>query len=169
MMRGAALIVVLFCSACFSTHPIVLTVPPTARFIARPVHVLASTDMSPDCRAAVYSGTVWFQHMGVSIDITWVEEDHPSISLEPRSGQIAVHAGIPTTPNALAETWTWRLEGTVDKAEIVMGSCDPWVFSHEAGHALGLPHQVPEFELMHPTNARGRWGLSPEERAHIRD
>lgn len=126
--------------------------------------------MSPECRAAIFAGTVWYQHLGVSIDVTWVPEDHPAISLEPRSGQVAVHAGIPASPNALAETYVWyTLGGAIDKAEVVMGWCDPWLWAHEAGHALGLEHQVPEFELMHPNDARRRWGLSPAERAHVAD
>lgn len=144
---------------------------PRSRFSSRPMHVVASTSLAPECRAAVYAAAAWFAQMGASIDVTWANDTNTSIAVEPGTGQVSVHRGIPSTPTAAAETYVWRtVGGAIERAEVVVGPvCSPWVMSHELGHAMGLEHHPSREALMYFSLEFGRWGLTPTELAHVRD
>lgn len=140
-------------------------VKPTRGFNAKPAHIMASYDMSPDCRGSVAAAAVYLQTLGAALDITWVPEDHPAIFLEPRDGEVAIHTGATSKRNALGETYVWHTVGDqIARAEIVLAHCSPYVVAHELGHAFGLEDQINPELLMHGNDERGGWGLNAIER-----
>lgn len=168
--RAIALVLGLLVSAC-ATIPLA-RIDPTlpARFGTRPVNIVASRDMAPDCAASLYAAAAYFVGLGASLTVSWVDDAHPSIAVEPMPGQVTVHAGKVTTPDALAETEQWyTVGGNIDRAEITLGYCDPWILGHELGHAFGLEHSADRDALMYYSTLRSGWYLSPGERAVIRD
>ena len=107
--------------------------------------VMASAEMSPQCRHATYAAVTYLVGMGAMLTVTWVEQDHPSISLEPRPEQIAISAGLTNDPSALVET----LQMGPRRGEVVVGYCSTWLITHELAHLLGMESRLPTDVLMH--------------------
>lgn len=140
--------------------------PPPARMPApRPsFQVVASLDMSPDCRDATAAAVAYLRTIGAPIEVAWVESIHSSVSLEPRPGEVSVHTGLAHDNSSLADSYVWpTTEAQVEKAEIVLSVCSTFAVAHELSHVVGLQHQLDIEALLHPASSVG-WGLMPSER-----
>ncbi len=140
------------------------TAKPTRRWAHTFATVYASIEMNPTCRASVAASVTYLNGLGVPMELVWVPEEHRAILLEPRDGEIAIHSGIPHRPDVGAETYVWRREDRISSAEIVLGSCDPWICAHELLHTHGLEDTVSTDSLMHFSTQHRQWGLSPDLR-----
>jgi hypothetical protein len=124
--------------------------------------VLASADMSPRCRMATAHAVRHLAELGAKLEMLTVDEDLPSISLEPHIGEVVVRAGLPLS-GALSEAYTWRSPaGSVLRAEIVLGYCSVALIAHDLSHVLGMEMQLNYERLLHAEDPD--WGLDPMER-----
>lgn len=147
---------------CKASDPPAATVVRHKRVVAPVTTVLASAEMSPDCRMAVAHAVRHLVELGAKLTLVYVDEDAPAIALEPRVGQVAVHAGIPRG-NVLSETYAWESPGgTVMRAEVVLAHCSVAVIVHELAHVVRLEGRVDYERMLHAEDPD--WGLDPTGR-----
>lgn len=145
--------------------PLPPVVAPTPRVVQRPVHVMASADMSPECRSSTRRAVEYLAELGAPIDLVWVPFDHASLALEPRDQEVAVTAGLTSSSQTFADAYVWpTAAGMVARAQVVLGACTPWVVTHELAHTLGMQDEIDPEELLHGIEEFGGWGLSPRMR-----
>ncbi len=137
------------------------TVPPHMLY-----EVMASAGMAPACRRGVDQAVQHLNDLGADLTVYTVEEEHPSISLEPRVGEIAIHAGIPQAQPRLSEVYVWADGAVITRAEIVVGWCSSAVIGHDLAHLLDMAEQLDHEKLLHADEGLTieDWPLDPKAR-----
>lgn len=147
---------------CKTADPPAATVIRHTRTVAPVTAVLASAEMSPDCRMATAHAVRHLVELGAKLTLVFVEEDSPAIALEPHVGQVAVHAGLPRG-NVLAETYSWISPGgAVMRAEVIVAHCSVAAIVHELAHVVKYEGRVNYERMLHAEDPD--WGLDPAGR-----
>lgn len=111
--------------------------------------VFASADMSPECMRATHHAVERMGALGAKLALVYVEEDHRAFGMAPHTGEVTIHAGLPSETHALAETATIATPGGVAlRADIIVGECAEDVIAHELAHVVGLGGVVDHELLM---------------------
>lgn len=100
--------------------------------------VYISSEMSPECRGSAYQAVQVARRRGVLATPIFVTEDHPVLALEPRYGEVAIKAGLPSDSAWKAEVLLWEDGPDVLAADIVLGDCARRVAITELLDVFGL-------------------------------
>jgi hypothetical protein len=100
--------------------------------------VYISSEMSPECRVSAYQAVQAVRRRGVPATSIFVTEDHPVLALEPRYGEVAIKAGLPSDNAWEAEVLLWEDGPDVLAADIILGDCARRVAAAELLDVFGL-------------------------------
>lgn len=163
MKRWAAL--VLF-TACAADEPDELL---EHRFSARPVMLVASSELAAECLANLKAAVIWYQERGTTLTLVVLDPLARVLNGFVVGGQVAVVPGR-LNANVRGETRiALTAGGDIFGAEITLAFCDALSVTHECGHALGLVHVGRWENLMYPAIQHGGWDLDDVQLAFIED
>lgn len=142
----------------------------SARWTVRPVTVVVSADLPPECVVAVDDALEFWRSQGVGYLLLEVGSEYdPRLDGNPHPGVIAVTNTPPMDPGAAGETFLLHsIMGAMYFAEVRLNLCVAQTAAHELGHSLGLDDRDDDSDaLMWPANKPGGWGLSPAELGQV--
>ncbi len=113
----------------------------------RPVHVLVSEDLDPDCVAAIDAGLgFWYDHGVRYLEVTYGVLDELTQHGELHVGEIGVTSEEPSAASHAGSTTQYAYDGEMVVAVVRLRPefCMPELANHELGHAMGLPDEYGE-------------------------
>jgi hypothetical protein len=163
-VKGAAALVLV--AACAADEPDEAL---EHRFSARPMMLIASSELAAECLANLEAVVLWYREHGATLTLDVLDPLAHVLNGFVVGGQVGI---VPGRLNANVRGQTriaLTAGGDIFGAEITLAFCDALSVAHECGHALGLVHVGRWDNLMYPAIDHGGWDLDDQQLAFIED
>ena len=165
-MKRAAALLPLWLAACAADEPDERL---EHRFSARPVMLVASSELDPECLDGLKVAALWYRERGATLTLDVLDPLARVLNGFVVGGQVGVVPGRLNRGVRGQTRLALTAGGDIFGAEITLAFCDELSVTHECGHALGLVHVGDHDNLMFPSIEYDGWELDDEQLAFIED